>query len=139
MAPYGMGPPPGPIFDMNKPPRPQGIKEVPAYLRTLISGFFSRLLYVFKLVWETRPWILFLMMFMALFNGIMPVLNAQIGAMLLNALAGVHRQYRISRSGRVSASAVCVSAAEQSGAEHECHTESACRRIGGKPYQDENY
>ncbi len=53
----------------------------------MIGGFFYRLFYIFKLVWETRKWILFIMMFMALFNGVVPVAGAYISASLLNSLA----------------------------------------------------
>jgi len=73
-----------------KEPKPKNIKEVPHYLKKVVGGFFYRLFYIFKLVWETRPWILFVMLFMALFNGVMPVLGAYIGAELLNSLASAY-------------------------------------------------
>ena len=82
-----MGPPPG--FDAaekNKAQKPKSIKEVPRYVKTLVTTFFSRLFYIFGLVWETAPWILFVMVFMAIFNGVMPVLGATITAKILNAL-----------------------------------------------------
>ena len=66
---------------------PESVKEIPGFLITLISDFFKRLFYIFRIVWETRKWILFLMVFMALFNGVMPVAGAYINANLLNALA----------------------------------------------------
>ena len=84
-----MGPPPG--FDAaekNKVQKPKSIKEVPSYLKNLVSTFFSRLFYIFGLVWETAPWILFVMVFMAIFNGVMPVLGATITAQILNSLVG---------------------------------------------------
>ncbi len=87
---HPMGPPPFGGFDENRPPKPKQIRDIPRYLSQLFSGFFSRLFYVFRLVWKTRPWILFAMLFMAVFNGIMPVLNAQIGARLLNSLADAY-------------------------------------------------
>lgn len=59
-------------------------------LKKLVGGFFYRLFYIFKLVWETRPWILFVMMFMALFNGVVPVAGAYISANLLNSLAAAY-------------------------------------------------
>ncbi|MBQ8287319.1 MAG: ABC transporter ATP-binding protein [Clostridia bacterium] len=70
-----------------KEPKPQSLGEVPGYLARLISKFFSRLFYIVKLVWEARPSLLFIMMFMALFNGIMPVIGAQISANLITSLA----------------------------------------------------
>ncbi len=83
-----MGPPPGRphINDSLKPPKPKNIKEVPEYLWKVLSGFVYRLFYIFKLVWEARPALLFLMMFMSIFNGIVPVLGSLITADLINAL-----------------------------------------------------
>lgn len=72
--------------DKLKEPLPKNIKEVPGYLKRLLSGFFFRLFYIFRLVWEAKPWILFVMLFMAGFNGVMPVIGAYIGANLLNVL-----------------------------------------------------
>ncbi|MGN1346219.1 MAG: ABC transporter ATP-binding protein [Eubacteriales bacterium] len=75
------------MMEKMKEPKPKSIREVPGYLYRLITKFFYRLFYIFRLVWDTRPWILFYMIFMAIFNGITPVISAKIGAMLLNALA----------------------------------------------------
>lgn len=87
-----MGPGPRPpvgeqINQKNKVPLPKNFKEVPRYLKRLFATFFSRLFYIFRLVWETRPWILFVMVFTAIFNGVVPVLNAWVGAQLLNGVA----------------------------------------------------
>ena len=82
-----MGPPPGSATDKLKEPKPKSLKEVPGYLRRTVSKFFYRLFYIFRLVWEARPWILFVMMFMAIFNGVMPVISALISRELLNRLA----------------------------------------------------
>lgn len=84
----GFGPPPN--HEMNeklKEPKPQSLKEVPGYLCKLLSNFFSRLFYIVKLVWEARPSLLFSMMFMALFNGIMPVIGSLISANLITQLS----------------------------------------------------
>ena len=67
-------------------PPPENIREVPDFLRRLISGFFKRLFYIYSLVWQTRPWILFLMLFMSVFNGVMPIIGALISKELLNLL-----------------------------------------------------
>ena len=87
MGPGFGGPPPFHNLDKLKPEKPKGLKEVPAYLKTLLSGFFSRLTYIFKLVWETGPWILFVMIFMAVFNGVIPVIGATITANILTSLS----------------------------------------------------
>ena len=77
----------GDINDKLRVPKPKSIKEVPGYLKELIGGFFYRLFYIFRLVWEARPILLFSMMFMAIFNGIMPVLGSLISANLITVLA----------------------------------------------------
>jgi ABC-type multidrug transport system fused ATPase/permease subunit len=75
------------MMEAMKEPKPESIKEVPGYLYRLITKFFHRLFYIFRLVWDTKPWILLYMIFMAIFNGVTPVIGAKIGADLLNALA----------------------------------------------------
>lgn len=91
MGPGGFGPMPhGSNNDKLKEPKPKNIKEVPEYLKKVIGGFFYRLFYIFRLVWETKPWILIVMMFMAIFNGVMPVVGSFIGAKLLNSLASAY-------------------------------------------------
>lgn len=85
------GPPPGfrnpgDATEKLKPPKPQSVREVPDYLKKLLGGFFSRLLYIFRLVWDAKPWILFAMIFMAVFNGVRPVIDAKIASLLLTSL-----------------------------------------------------
>lgn len=70
-----------------KEPKPKSLKEVPGYLGRLITKTAKRLFYIFKLVWETRRWIFFVMLFMAIYNGIRPVVAALILANLLNSVA----------------------------------------------------
>ncbi len=81
-----MGPPRGADYDKMKPKKPTGIKDVPRYLKELFGGFNSRLFYIFKLVWEAKPWILFLMMGYSLISGVLPVIGALISKELINAL-----------------------------------------------------
>ncbi len=92
MGPRGYGPPrrSGSINDQNREPLPTSLAEVPSYLWRLVSKFFYRLFYIFSLVWEARPWILFLMLFMAVFNGVSPVISAYIGRELLNSLGDAY-------------------------------------------------
>ena len=93
-----MGPPPGGFFggpqdkarDALREPKPQSVQEVPGYIRRLTGKFLHRLVYIFRIVWDTRPWILFFMVFMALFNGVTPVIGAWISAELLNSLAAAY-------------------------------------------------
>lgn len=87
MGPRYGGPPSAAINQKNKIPKPKHLREVPGFLKELFSSFFSRLFYIFRLVWETRPWILFIMLFTAVFNGVTPVVSAWVSARLLNGVA----------------------------------------------------
>lgn len=73
--------------EKNKEPLPKHLKEVPQYLIRLITSFFSRLFYIFRLVWETKPLILILMIAAAAANGLLPIFGAYISAEIINALA----------------------------------------------------
>ena len=75
------------VNDRYRVPKPKKLGEVPKYLFKLFTSFFSRLFYIFKLVWETKKILLFVMVFMAVFNGVMPVIGSLIGARLMNKLA----------------------------------------------------
>jgi len=75
------------IHDKLREAKPESLREVPGYIWRVLSNFTRRLFYMFRLVWETGPWILFIMVFMALYNGISPVISALIRAELLNKLA----------------------------------------------------
>ena len=83
------GPPPRPrnVNDQYRIPTPKSIKEVPEYLKKVITSFFQRLFYIYALVWEASPFVLFVMLFMAVFNGVMPVIGALISKELINLLA----------------------------------------------------
>ncbi len=69
--------------DRFRVPPPKSIKEVPDYLKKTVGATFSRLFYIFRLVWETQPFLLIYMMFMAIFNGVMPLVGTFITANLL--------------------------------------------------------
>ena len=78
------------INDRYRVPPPKHVREVPGYLRELVTTFLTRLLYIFKLVWETRKSLLFVMLLMCIFNGVMPVVGSVISAAILNDLAAVY-------------------------------------------------
>ena len=78
------------INDRYRVPPPKHVREVPAYLRELITTFLTRLLYIFRLVWETRKSLLFVMLIMCIFNGVTPVIGSMISAAILNDLAKVY-------------------------------------------------
>ncbi len=73
--------------DQYRVPKPKNVKEVPSYIGKVISGFFSRLFYIFRLVWEASPGIMFIMSFTSLLTGVLPVIGALIGKEILNKLA----------------------------------------------------
>ncbi|MBE6537911.1 MAG: ABC transporter ATP-binding protein [Ruminococcaceae bacterium] len=81
-------PPPfrGSDFEYKKIAPPKGIGDLPRYLRELLGGFFSRLIYIVKLVWETGPSIMIAMSLIALFQGVSPIISSYISRYLLNAL-----------------------------------------------------
>lgn len=78
------GPPPQKPMDAKE--KPTSIKEYPKYFASVIKSFFSHFFYICKIVWETSPFILIVMSFMTLFNGVFPVLGAKITAELLTAV-----------------------------------------------------
>lgn len=79
-------PPRGPNYDKIRPRKPNGIKDLPRYLREVLSGFFQRLFYIFKLVKDANGWILILMMSYSLIAGVIPVISALISRELINSL-----------------------------------------------------
>lgn len=89
MGPGGFGPPGGreDMYAKLREPKPKRIKEVPRYLKNITKTFFIRLFYTVALVWEAKPSLVFLMAFMAIFNGVIPVLGAYITANLINVIS----------------------------------------------------
>ena len=73
----------------NRVAPPKGIKDLPRFFRELLTGFFSRLFYTFRMVWETGHWILFAMVAIAILTGIMPLIGSLISSEILNALQDV--------------------------------------------------
>ena len=77
--------PPG-QYEYEKVAPPRSLFDVPRFLKELLGGFFSRLFYIFSLVWKSGPVFLFLMCFVALFDGCMPVVGSLITSQILNEL-----------------------------------------------------
>ncbi len=73
-------------YEHTKVPKPTSLRDLPRFLRELLGGFFKRILYIFRLVWAAAPWILFLMSFMSLFNGIMPLVGSYLSKDIINGL-----------------------------------------------------
>lgn len=79
-----MTPPGGFRYERVAPPK--GLRDLPRYLKELLGGFFYRLFYIFGLVWSTGPWILIILLLIAIFNGFMPVISSLISKNILNEL-----------------------------------------------------
>ena len=88
-GPMGPGGPPPEMRGANRPkqPKPKTFKGWIDYILKNTKDLFKRLLYIYKLVWDARPWILLVMAIMAIFNGISPVIQAYIGKLFIDELA----------------------------------------------------
>ena len=69
--------------------RPKSIREIPSYIKRIVSGFFERLFYIVSLVWEAAPALLIAMVFLCLLDGVLPVIGAYISKDLLNEVASL--------------------------------------------------
>lgn len=79
-----------------KEPKPEHLREVPGYLWRVFSKMMYRLFYIFGIVWETNPFILLFLIFMAVWEGVTPVISAFISKDLLNEIA---QSYIVATSG----------------------------------------
>ncbi len=66
--------------------KPKRLRDVPRYLGQVIGGFFTRLFYIIKLVWETKPSLLIWMALLCIAVGVLPLGGAVINKHLLNAI-----------------------------------------------------
>jgi len=77
--------PPGSMgFQYERVAPPTGINDIPRYLRELLGDFFKIFFYIIALVWHTGPWILFAMSFIAIFQGVTPVIGSLISKEIIN-------------------------------------------------------
>lgn len=84
MTPPPMHHRPGAAQSLKKPTH---LKEWPSFLCQLVAGFFSRLFYIVRLVWETNPAILLLLLFFCVCDGLLPIVGAYLAKDLLNAVS----------------------------------------------------
>lgn len=85
----GPGIPGRSIKDPNRDSRvkpPRGISDLPRFFGELLGGFFGRLFYTFRLVWQTGPWILFTLIAIAILTGILPLVGSLLSKEILNGL-----------------------------------------------------
>lgn len=83
------GPPGGPPpihSNVPHPKRPKGIKNVIPFWIDCLKNMIKRLVYIYKLVWDARPALMFVLAFMAVFNGVQSIIGAYISKMLLDGL-----------------------------------------------------
>ena len=84
-------PPPSPpdskVNDQYRVETPKHLHEVPGYIKRVVGDTSERMFYIIRLVWEANRGIMFMMAFMTLFNGIMPVTGSLISKEILNNLA----------------------------------------------------
>ena len=78
-----------PMFQYNRVDPPKSAKDLPRYLKAVIGGFFKRYTYIFRLVWESGPWIAFVLFLIALCNGFIPVISAYISKGILNEFQNI--------------------------------------------------
>ena len=76
-------------YEHKKVDPPKNFRDVFRYLRELFGGFFKRFFYVVTLVWSSGKWILFLLSFIALFQGVTPIIGSLISSSVLNELQKV--------------------------------------------------
>ena len=79
MRPFGNKP------NENRVEPPKSLRDFPRFIRELLGGFFKRLAYIFKMVWETGHWIFASLLICAIFSGVVPVISSIISKDILNA------------------------------------------------------
>ena len=79
------GPPP--MREQQKKEKPKNLREAISFFLKGVGAFFARLFYIIRLVWETKPSILLLMMLFCLVDGFLPVVGAFISKELLNEIS----------------------------------------------------
>ena len=67
--------------------KPKKLSEVPSYAYKKMKGFFSRLFYVFSLVWQSAPLVLVAMVVLCILDGTLPIFGAYVSRSLLNEIA----------------------------------------------------
>ena len=69
--------------------RPKRLRDYPSYFIKKAKGFFSRLFYIIKLVWEATPAMLVAMATLCVLDGVLPVIGAYISKDILNEVASL--------------------------------------------------
>ena len=67
--------------------KPKRLSEIPGYMMKKAKGFFSRLFYIFSLVWQAAPLVLIAMIALCILDGVLPIFGAYVSSFLLNEIA----------------------------------------------------
>ena len=67
----------------------RGISDIPRFVKDVCKGFFSRLGYSFKMVWNTGHWILFAMLTLTTLIGVLPIIGSLLSREILNELQNI--------------------------------------------------
>ena len=105
MGAGGFGGPP-PKKYKSRTPRPKSFSDIPRFLKEIFKGFFSRLFYIFELVWKTGKWILISLILIALMEGLLPIATSLISKEILNELQSVISARVLSESSGVATQTV---------------------------------
>ncbi len=76
-------------YEHKKVAPPKDFKDLFRFLKEVFGGFFTRFFYIVTLVWASGKWIMFLLSFIALFQGVTPILGSLISQKILNELQNV--------------------------------------------------
>ena len=68
-------------------PKPERLRDYPAYWLKRSKGFLSRLFFIIGLVWKAAPLLLVTMAVLCIADGVLPVIGAYISKDLLNEIA----------------------------------------------------
>ena len=83
----GYGAPPGAkMRDKLRAKPPKNLRDVPRFLKETVGGTLYRLFYIFRLVWETKPGLLLFMVFMSIYEGLVPSVTTLVTSNLLYKL-----------------------------------------------------
>ncbi len=83
----GYGAPPGAkMRDKLRAKPPKNLRDVPRFLKETVGGTLYRLFYIFRLVWETKPGLLLFMVFMSIYEGLIPSVTTLVTSNLLYKL-----------------------------------------------------
>ena len=83
------GPPPAHSQNENRVAPPKSIGDIPRFIKEIVGGFFSRLFYIFKMVWQTGRWILISLLAIAILEGTLPIIGSLLSRDILNELQNI--------------------------------------------------